>query len=220
MWHLEFDGSVNKLGVGAGIWIQNVENDHAEGHAYRLNFRCTNNMAEYEALLLGLKHVKKLGEIRVSITGDSKLIIQQINGECSTKDPRLRQYRETVVEILNTFLQAQLAKIPRKQNLHAHSLAMFASTCKLPFGPNHQFTAEIRHRPAIPDNLMNWQVFVNNNQINSFFTLENEFSNSSIDEDITINESDQVNEQEMNISEDTAITCFTQPNSLKKVCKI
>ena len=112
-------------------------------------------MAEYEALLLGLKHVKKLGAIRVSIIGDSELIIQQINGECSTKDPRLKQYRETVVEILNTFLQAQLAKIPRKQNLHAHSLAMFASTCKLPFGPNHQFTTEIRHRPAIPDNIMN-----------------------------------------------------------------
>ena len=162
-------------------------------------------MAEYEALLLGLKHVKKLGAIRVSIIGDSELIIQQINGECSTKDPRLREYRGTVVEILNTFLQAQLAKIPRKQNLHAHSLAMFTSTCKLPFGPNHQFTAEIRHRPAILDNLMNWQVFVNNNQINNFLTLENEFSNSSIDEDTTINEFDQIDEQQTDISEETTI---------------
>jgi len=53
--HLDFDGSVNKLGVGAGVWVYNLENDHAEGHAYRLNFKCTNNMAEYEALLLGIK---------------------------------------------------------------------------------------------------------------------------------------------------------------------
>ena len=110
---------------------------------------------------------------------------------------RLKQYRETVVEILNTFLQAQLAKIPRKQNFHAHSLAMFASTCKLPFDPNHQFSAEIRHRPAIPDNLLNWQVFVNKNQINSFLTLQNEFSNCNIDEDITIEESDQEKEQKI-----------------------
>ena len=120
------------------------------------------------------------------------------------------------MEILNTFLQAQLAKIPRKQNLHAHSLAMFASTCKLPFGPNHHFTTEIRHRPAIPDNLMNWQVFVNNNQINSFLTLENEFSNSSIDEDIKINESDQVDEQETNISEETAIHMLHPTKFTKK----
>lgn len=39
LWYLEFDGSVNKLGVGAGVWIHNMQNDHAEGHAYRLNFR-------------------------------------------------------------------------------------------------------------------------------------------------------------------------------------
>ena len=116
-------------------------------------------MAEYEAILLGLKLVKRLGAIRVSVKGDSDLIIQQINGYCSTNDSRLRYYRGTVVEILNTFLQTQLTKIPRKHNLHAHSLAMFASTCKLPFEPNHQFKAEIRHRPAIPDNLKNWQVF-------------------------------------------------------------
>jgi len=70
--HLEFDGLVNKLGERAGVWVYNLENDHAEGHAYRLNFRCTNNMAEYEALLLGLKLVKRLGAIRVSMMGDSE----------------------------------------------------------------------------------------------------------------------------------------------------
>ena len=43
-WYLEFDGSVNKLGAGVGVWIYNTHENHAEGHAYRLNFRCTNNM--------------------------------------------------------------------------------------------------------------------------------------------------------------------------------
>ena len=56
--------------------MHNLENDHAEGHAYRLNFKCTNNMAEYEALLLGLKLVKSLGAIRISVLGDSNLVIQ------------------------------------------------------------------------------------------------------------------------------------------------
>ena len=56
--------------------MHKLEKNHAEGHAYRLNFRCTNNMAEYEVLLLGLKLVKKLGATRVSVLGDSDLIIQ------------------------------------------------------------------------------------------------------------------------------------------------
>jgi len=65
-------------------------------------------MAEYEALLLGLKLVKKLGAIRVSIMGDSELVIKQINAVYMTKDPRLGFYRGTIVEILNTFLKLSL----------------------------------------------------------------------------------------------------------------
>jgi ribonuclease HI len=61
-------------------------NDHAEGHAYRLNFRCTNNMAEYEAPFLGLKLLKALGATKVSILGDSDLIIQQMKGNFVTND--------------------------------------------------------------------------------------------------------------------------------------
>ena len=114
-----------------------MQNYHAEGHAYRPNFRCTNNMAEYEALLLGLKLLKNLGAVRISILQDSDLVIQQMKGNFLTNDLRLRSYRGAAIEILNTFLETQLAKIPRKHNLRAHSLATFASTCKLPFEPNH-----------------------------------------------------------------------------------
>ena len=54
-------------------------------------------MAEYEALLLGLKLVKRLGEIRVSFIGDFELIIQHIKGHFLTNDPGLREYRGTIV---------------------------------------------------------------------------------------------------------------------------
>lgn len=83
------------------MWIYNLENDHSEGHAYRLNLKCTNNMAEYEALILGLKLVRKLGAIIVSVMGDSKLVIKQIKVVYMTKDPRLSCYRGTIIEILN-----------------------------------------------------------------------------------------------------------------------
>ena len=53
---------MNRLGATARVWTYNLENDHLEGHAFRLNFKCTNNMEEYEALVLGLQIVRKLGE--------------------------------------------------------------------------------------------------------------------------------------------------------------
>lgn len=46
-------------------------------------------MAKYEALLLGLKLFKRLGAIRVSIMGDSELVIKHINVVYMTRDPRL-----------------------------------------------------------------------------------------------------------------------------------
>lgn len=188
IWHLEFDGSVNKLGVGAGVWIHNTYNNHAEGHAYRLNFKCTNNMAEYEALLLGLKLLKALGAAKVSILGDSDLIIQQMKGNFVTNNNRMRAYRIATTSILNTFTESKLAKISREHNIHAHSLATFASTCKLPFEPNHHFTAEIKHKPTVPNNVKDWQVFENDAQINNFLTLEDEFSNINIDMDAMTDE--------------------------------
>jgi len=140
-------------------------------------------MAEYEALLLGLKLIKSLQATKVSILGDSDLIIQQMKGIFVTNDNRLRAYRYVSTEILNTFTEFQLTKISRTHNLHAHSLATFASTCKLPFEPSHCFTAEIKHRPSIPNNIKDWQVFKDDTQINNFLTLQQEFSGLNIDTD-------------------------------------
>jgi len=202
LWCLEFDGSVNKLGAGAGIWIHNMENDHAVGHAYRLNFRCPNNMVEYESLLLGLKLIKGLGVVMISILGDSDLVIQQMKGSFLANDLRLRSYRGAAIEILNTFLETQLAKIPRKHNFHAHSLATFASTCKLWFEPNHHFTTKIKHRPTVHNNVKYWKVFDNDTQINNFMTLKEEFSSTNIDTG-TVGEVDQIEKIETHISAET-----------------
>ena len=106
------------------------------------------------------------------------------------------------MEILDTFLETQLTKIPRNQNLHAHSLATFASTCKLPFKPNHLVTAEIKHRLAVPDNVKNWQLFENDTQINNFLTLKEEFSSTKMDTN-TIEDSNQMDKVETHIYAET-----------------
>lgn len=138
-------------------------------------------MAEYEALLLGLKLVKSLQAIKVSILGDSDLVIQQVKGNFVTNDKRLRSYRSTAAELLKSFTEFQITKISRTHNLHAHSLATFASTCKLPFEPHHCFTAEAKYKPSVPNNVKDWQVFDDDTQINNFLTLQQEFAGLNID---------------------------------------
>ncbi len=75
-----FDGPCSKYGSRVGIWEVNTRKNHDEGHSYKINFQCTNNIAEYEALILGLQLLKKLGAKRISIQ-EEKLIIKQIRGE-------------------------------------------------------------------------------------------------------------------------------------------
>jgi hypothetical protein len=61
VWSMDFDGAVKKEGAIAGVWLHNHRSRYSESHSYKLNFQCTNNISEYEALLLGLKLLKKLG---------------------------------------------------------------------------------------------------------------------------------------------------------------
>ena len=127
-WHLDFDGLVNKLGEGAGVWITNMETNHSEGHAFRINFKCKNNMAEYEALILGLQIIRNSRGKRILIMGYSNLIIKQVNGVYSVYNPRLSRYRETIIDLIDDLLECKFVVIPRKQNIQAHCLTNFSST--------------------------------------------------------------------------------------------
>jgi ribonuclease HI len=57
-----------------------------------LEFKATNNMAEYEALIFGLSATLSLGIHQLLVKGDSQLIIKQFHGECSCNEPRLAAY--------------------------------------------------------------------------------------------------------------------------------
>jgi ribonuclease HI len=54
-----------------------------------LDFKATNNMAEYEVLVFGLSTTLSLGVWQLLVKGDSQLIIKQVKGECSYNDPQL-----------------------------------------------------------------------------------------------------------------------------------
>ena len=82
-----FDGSAAKVGAGAGVYIISPIQGDFKALSYKLTFEYTNNVAEYEALLLGLHALKYLGAQRIRILGDSELVINQINESYQTRHP-------------------------------------------------------------------------------------------------------------------------------------
>jgi ribonuclease HI len=192
-WSMDFDGAVSKEGAGAGVWLHNHRNRYSENHSYKLNFQCTNNIAEYEALMLGLKLLKRVGAKQIMVRGDSELIIKQIKGEYAAKHPRLRAYRNVVLDALRCFTEVDLQVMPRGQNILADGLATSAATCKIPFRSTRPYTVEVKCRPTVPDNIRYWQVFGNDDQIEDFLQCKNDFECTNIDlenEDENVNRSD------------------------------
>ena len=155
---MSFDGSCTKKTAGAGVWLHNTEHDHAESHACSLHFKCTNNVAEYEALILGLNLLKKKGAHRIIVRGYSELVIKQVNGEYTAKHPRLRAYRNDTMDLLKTFVEYKLVFVPRSQNVIANGLACLSSS--YPKTPSDQKNIiQTKFRPVVLENEKYWQVF-------------------------------------------------------------
>ncbi|GAA0170669.1 hypothetical protein LIER_24884 [Lithospermum erythrorhizon] len=84
-------------------------------YALRFSFKAINNEAEYKAMIAGLMLVKSLGIQRVIVRGDSKLIMDQINGECGVKNKTLAKYHEKAVTMAKGFDQTIFQHVPRAQ---------------------------------------------------------------------------------------------------------
>jgi ribonuclease HI len=89
MWNMSFDGAISKEGEGADIWISPPK-ICTKLCSYKLVFDCTNNMTEYEMLILGLRVLKELGAKRIAMHGGYELNINQVKGIYQSKHPRLR----------------------------------------------------------------------------------------------------------------------------------
>jgi ribonuclease HI len=93
-----------------------------------LNFKATNNMAEYEALIFGLSTMLSLGIQQLLVKGDSQLIIKQVKGECSYNDPQLGAYLHHAQKLEKDFEVLNLHHIPRADNIVADDPSTKAST--------------------------------------------------------------------------------------------
>lgn len=99
--------------------------------SFRLDFPCFNNVAEYEALVIGPVSALRMGIRRLRVQGDSKLIIQQVNGGFSVKKGALASYRTTVQKLIKLFSNIQFEHVPRSHNKHADALATLSSKAEI-----------------------------------------------------------------------------------------
>ncbi|CAI9762904.1 unnamed protein product [Fraxinus pennsylvanica] len=126
-WNLFVDGSSGETGSGAGIVLESPEG-HKPNCAVRLGFKASNNMAEYEALLAGLRLAKELQVRRLIISSDSQLVVNQVNGNFMARDKHMAAYLKLVMNSLPDFEKFELIQVPRQENSHADALSKLASS--------------------------------------------------------------------------------------------
>ncbi len=83
----------------------------------------TNNVAEYEGLLMGLGALLQLGQKRVHIQSDSQLLVRQLNGEYRVKNEKLIPLFQKAVTLLRQFDSYRILHVPRELNRLADRLA-------------------------------------------------------------------------------------------------
>jgi ribonuclease HI len=126
-WTLYFDRSARQQVGGAGVILIDPSGDQVK-YMVHLEFKATNNMAEYKALIFGLSAALSFGIRQLLVKGDSQLIIKQVRGECSCNEPRLVAYLLHVRKLEKDFTALELQHIPRIDNSAADDLSVKAST--------------------------------------------------------------------------------------------
>jgi ribonuclease HI len=117
-WTVFCDGSWGTFGAGAAAVLV-APSKVRTCYAVKLDFSCTNNIVEYEALLLGLQKLKAMGIRRAVLKTDSQVISSHLNKSSKARDPKLEKY-------LASFEGFSVKNILRGENKHADLLAKSA----------------------------------------------------------------------------------------------
>ena len=126
-WTMFFDGSKMLNGSGAGVVIISPKGDKLK-YVLQIHFDSSNNEAEYEALLYGLRMAISLGVRRLMVYGDSDLAVNQVMKEWDVRNPTMTTYSNAVRKLEKKFEGLELHHVPRLKNQAADELAKLGST--------------------------------------------------------------------------------------------
>ncbi|XP_057760092.1 uncharacterized protein LOC130980425 [Arachis stenosperma] len=153
-WKLYFDGSKHKDGARVGILIILPEGILSE-FLFELKYPYSNNVAEYETLILGLEILISKRALEVQILGDSQLVLKHLLKDFKYNNEKLQKYLTTAWEFLTSFRKVSLVHIPRIHNEIANKLAQITSRYRI--GPEtlkklasiHQILVPVNEREAL-----------------------------------------------------------------------
>ncbi|GJR41633.1 reverse transcriptase domain-containing protein [Tanacetum coccineum] len=126
-WILFTDGSSCIDGSGARLILTSPEGTEFT-YALRFQFTASNNEAEYEALIAGLRIAAQMGVRNVRVSVDSKLVANQVLGAYVAKEQNMIKYLEKVKSLVSGFASFSISQVPRSKNKKADALSKIAST--------------------------------------------------------------------------------------------
>jgi ribonuclease HI len=121
-WVIYVDDSSTKKNGGARVLLITLDGEELSSSPM-LEFRTTNNEAEYEAVIAGLELALELGVESVENRSDSQVIVGHIRGEFEAKWEKMKIYLSKIQHMQSFFQKFCITKIPREENEKADRLA-------------------------------------------------------------------------------------------------
>jgi ribonuclease HI len=117
-----FDGSLNLEGAGAGVLFISPQSDHLK-YVLQIHYKASNNGAEYEALIHGLRITVSLEIKRLIAYDDSKVVIDQVNKACDIKKNSMNAYCDEVRKLEAHFEGLEFQHVSCDNNVAADVLS-------------------------------------------------------------------------------------------------
>jgi ribonuclease HI len=120
--HVDGASRGNPGEAGFGIHVTTLEGATVAA-LYGYLGRATNNVAEYQGLLHGLRFALERGAREVEVFSDSELLVRQLAGRYRVKSPGLQPLFREASALLARFARSSVSHVPRERNREADALA-------------------------------------------------------------------------------------------------
>jgi ribonuclease HI len=140
---------------------------------YRLEFACTNNVTEFEELLLGIENSYNLGCGHLTFFWDSELVVNLVHKIYSPRNKLMKHYTQTIWALILNLLSFNITHVKRELNSMTDRLAVFSASPTRQILPKRSYcTFRSLYNPHILDNIESWKVFPSDESICAFIQNE------------------------------------------------
>ncbi|XP_075084848.1 uncharacterized protein LOC142168086 [Nicotiana tabacum] len=126
-----FDGVAHRGGAGASVVFVTSQGEFLP-YSFTLTQLCSNNVAEYQALIHGLAMAVEINQLQLQVFGDSQLVINQFLCSYEVKKPELRPSHDYAKKLMGWVSDMTIQHVSRKENKKADVLGTLASSLTLP----------------------------------------------------------------------------------------